>query len=81
MKERILKNWTVIRVVYLLMGIAMIIHSVIEKQWLGTVFGSYFSAMGLFAFGCAGGNCYIPPAPQKTKADIQEIHFEEVKNK
>lgn len=81
MKERVLNNWTVMRVLYIVIGVALIVQSITTKQWIGIVFGGYFAAMGLFALGCAGGSCYVEPAPQKTKVDIQDINFEEVKTK
>jgi len=58
MKERILTNWTFARALYLIMGIAVIIQSVMSHQWFGVAFGGYFASMGLFAFGCAAGNCF-----------------------
>ena len=58
MKERILKGWTMTRVVYLLLGSALVWQSIAETQWIGVVLGGYFAAMGVFAFGCATGNCY-----------------------
>ena len=58
MKERILTNWTFARVLYLLMGLFVIVQSAMSQQWLGILFGGYFAAMGLFAFGCASGNCF-----------------------
>lgn len=56
-KDRLLKNWTWIRAVYLLIGILLIFQAAIDDQWLGVLLGSYISAMGLFGFGCAGGSC------------------------
>jgi len=81
MKERILTNWTFARALYLIMGIAVIIQSVMSHQWFGVAFGGYFASMGLFAFGCAagncfGGNCAVEP---KQKSTIQEVDFKEVK--
>lgn len=58
MKERILKGWTFIRVIYLLMGGFIIANAVADTQWLGIVMGGYIASMGLFGFGCAGGACY-----------------------
>ena len=85
MKERILTNWTFTRALYLIMGCAVIIQSVISQQWFGVAFGGYFAAMGLFAFGCAagncfGGNCEVEPK-QKASTTIKEVEFEEVKTK
>jgi len=85
MKERILTNWTFMRALYLVMGVAVIVQSVMSQQWFGVVFGGYFASMGLFAFGCAagncfGGNCATEPKQQSTSA-IQDVDFEEVKTK
>jgi len=80
MKNKIFTGWSIIRVFQLLIGCTVIFQSVVEKQWLGILFGSYFAAMGLFGFGCASGNCSIQPAP-KSPAVIQDVDFEEVKTK
>jgi hypothetical protein len=59
MKERILTNWTITRAFYLIAGLFVIIQSAMGQQWFGIAFGGYFAAMGLFAFGCASGNCVV----------------------
>ncbi|AVR43995.1 hypothetical protein C7S20_01235 [Christiangramia fulva] len=59
MKERLLKNWTWLRVIYLGLGIAVIIQSALNEQWWGILLGAYVGFMGLFSFGCASGNCQI----------------------
>jgi hypothetical protein len=81
MKYRILSNWTFTRALYLGIGIAVIVQSVVNQQYFGAIFGGYFAAMGLFAFGCAsgncfGGNCSVEP---KQKSTFQDVDFEEVK--
>lgn len=58
MRERILTNWTFTRGLYLIIGSIVSIQSVLSQQWLGILWGGYFAAMGLFAFGCASGNCF-----------------------
>ncbi len=80
MKVRILTNWTFTRALYLLIGIAVIVQSVMSQQWFGVAFGAYFASMGLFAFGCAAGNCATGPQ-QKQNTTIQDVEFEEVKTK
>jgi hypothetical protein len=85
MKNRILNNWTFTRALYLLIGTAVIVQSVMSQQWFGVVFGGYFASMGLFAFGCATGNCYGgncgTEPQQKSNTTIQDVEFEEVKTK
>ncbi len=83
MKQRILTGWNFIRVIYVLLGCLIIIQSVADRQWLGIIFGGYFAAMGLFAVGCAVGNCfnnscYYPPEP-KIKSSRTDPEFEEIK--
>ena len=69
MKERILTGWNVQRVFYLVAGAGMVAISVGDKQWAGVALGSYFAAMGLFAFGCASGNCFGGACKTDVKTD------------
>ena len=61
MKERILKNWTILRVAYVAIGGIVIVQSVLAHEWLGILFGGYFAAMGIFSLGCAAGACSYTP--------------------
>jgi hypothetical protein len=80
-----MNDWTFTRALYLILGIVVIVQSVMTQQWFGAIFGAYFASMGLFAFGCAAGNCF--GTNQKTEMqrienmDVHEIEFEEVKRK
>jgi len=80
LKQRILSGWTFNRVLYVGLGTLVIINSIINLQWFGILFGVYFASMGIFAFGCAAGNCNFKPSQNNT-SDIQDIEFEEVKQK
>jgi hypothetical protein len=79
MKERILTNWTLTRAFYLIVGLFVIIQSFMNQQWIGIAFGGYFAAMGLFAFGCASGNCIGGNCSTETnhKPNQQVVHPEE----
>jgi hypothetical protein len=84
MKERILTGWTINRALYLIMGISIIVQAATSQQWFGVALGGYFASMGLFAFGCASGNCFNVSAatqPQRQSVAIQDVEFEEVKTK
>jgi len=72
MKDRILTGWNVQRIFYLIAGGGMIAISVSDRQWFGVVFGLYFAAMGLFAFGCASGNCFGGTCKTDTKPDTKQ---------
>lgn len=81
MKERILKGWTLARVLYFSLGLFIIVQSIINEQYFGIPFGAYFAAMGLFAFGCASGRCHTPYSgadKKQTTADPKQIEFQEV---
>lgn len=56
--------WSFRRVLYLGLGTLMIVQSIVNNMWIGVLFGAYFAAMGLFAFGCAGGQCAIQETRQ-----------------
>lgn len=76
MLQRIRSGWNYIRVLYLLAGLAISVQSVWTAEWFGLLPGLYFASMGLFAFGCASGNCaYIPPQ-SGTKTDV--VEYEEI---
>lgn len=85
MKERLLTNWTILRVIYLALGTMIIIQTAMSREWIGVLFGAYFAAMGLFAFGCASGNCFggncSTDSKQNNNNKTEDITFEEVKVK
>ncbi len=58
MRKRILTGWTVQRAIYGLVGLAIIAQAIKDKEWVWLLPGAYFAAMGIFAFGCASGNCF-----------------------
>lgn len=82
MMERVFTKWTVIRVLFLFLGIYVIVHSILNKEWIGVAFGGYFASMGLFAFGCAGGACFGAacslPSEEMKKTNREDIEFEEL---
>ncbi|HTQ27907.1 MAG TPA: hypothetical protein VMI35_07255 [Puia sp.] len=85
MKQRIFSGWTFGRALYSVLGGIIIVQSIMEHEWMGLLLGGYFAAMGVFAFGCAAGNCFgagiVPQTKVGTKADIRDIEFEEIKTK
>jgi multisubunit Na+/H+ antiporter MnhC subunit len=83
MKERLLTNWTFTRALFLVMGSYMVVQSIMTKQWFGLAMGGYFASMGLFAFGCAAGNCAVPSnsnsRASEARKDTLDVEYEEVK--
>jgi len=73
MKERLLTQWTIPRVLFLIMGIMVIVQSAMSHQWFGILLGGYFASMGLFAFGCASGGCFGGNCATKTKEESNDV--------
>ncbi len=61
---RFLYNWNARRTVYIMVGVFIIVQSAMLSRWFGLIFGGYFTAMGLFGFGCASGNCSVNSVQQ-----------------
>lgn len=85
MKERVLNNWSFIRVLYLVMGTLIVVQTAMSREWLGVLIGSYFVVMGLFSIGCASGTCYggncTIESNKNSNSSIQDAELEEVKIK
>ncbi|MBL0913392.1 MAG: hypothetical protein IBJ09_13570 [Bacteroidia bacterium] len=60
MIQRIRSGWNSVRILYLLAGLAITVQAIWTAEWFGLLPGLYFMSMGLFAFGCASGNCALP---------------------
>ncbi|MBK8699392.1 MAG: hypothetical protein IPN29_07530 [Saprospiraceae bacterium] len=75
MKERIFTGWHFMRLLYLIIGLAIVGQGIVEKEWLGIFLGGYFTSMAVFAFGCLGGNC----AGGKCKVYYQKAENEYLK--
>ena len=58
MKDRILKGLSLRRILFVAFGLYVIYQSGTDKSWAGVAIGAYFLSKGVFAFGCAAGNCY-----------------------
>ena len=77
MKEVILNNWSFMRVIRLLAGIAIIIQAIANKDAIFGVAGFLFTIMALFNTGCCGtAGCYTHM--KKTSKTTEEISYEEV---
>lgn len=81
MKDRILRNWNVQRVLFVVIGATIIGFSIARQEWINVLLGAYFASMGIFAFGCAAGNCYYNYRPTRsaTRPVTTDAEFEEVK--
>ena len=78
MMERMLTGWSFTRVVYILMGSYLAIQAISEEHWAFVPLGLYFASMGLFAFGCAAGNCYTAPNQTTITGSVNDVSYEEI---
>ena len=73
MKERIMKGWSLKRILFVVFGLYIIYQSAMDKSWMGIALGAYFVSMGVFAFGCASGNCYGNSCAVNPQANTENI--------
>lgn len=67
MLQKIISNWTFIRLIRLILGIFIIIQSVqIQNYWM-IILGIVFSVMALINVGCCGNSCSIPIKKEKNE--------------
>jgi hypothetical protein len=57
MRKRIFTGWTWTRWAFLIIGLLMVVHAGLNREWLLTLPGFYFAGMGVFGLGCASGSC------------------------
>ena len=79
-RDRVLTGWNFTRIAYTLVGLYIVFQAFTDKQWSFLPLGLYFASMGVFAFGCAGGNCYVPKTGTTTEGEVTDS-FEEVEKK
>lgn len=82
MKNKILTGWNIRRVIYAVMGLAIVVQSILQKEWMGLPLGGILIAMSLFAVGCAAGSCYMDNCnvPNNTTTEKEKnVVIEEIK--
>lgn len=56
-----LKNWSIARIIYLIIAIVVIVQGVQNEDWLWVLLGSFFGLMPIFNVGCCQNqSCSIP---------------------
>jgi len=82
MKERIIKGWNFMRVLWLIMGIGIGVQAIEEKNYLMLLPALYFAFAAIANFGCcASGACATNLTGKDNNSSITEINFEEIKSK
>lgn len=59
------RNWNIIRLLRLLVGIFVMIQAIISGEWIFVFLGGLFALMPLMNVGCRTSGCQIP----QTKKD------------
>lgn len=79
MKQILFSNWTFLRFLRLVMGIAIVTQAVMAKDAMFGIAGFLFTIMALFNTGCcAAGSCYTATKPLDKNASTKNISYEEV---
>lgn len=79
LKERLLTNWDLMRIVRLAIGVWLGVQAVMQMDIFVALFSAFFLYQAITGTGCCGaGACYAPPRG-KTKSTVQDIEYEEVK--
>ena len=78
MMQNIIKNWSFVRLLRLVMGIVLVVEAVKSGMWFLVAVGVVFVAMPLLNIGCcATGNCAVPTHHLNNTNDDTE--YEEIK--
>ncbi len=78
LKNMILSDWHLMRVVRLVFGIFFVIQAFVMKDWLVGVVGAWFSYQAITNTGCCGTSCATTPVSY-SKEKTNDITYEEVK--
>ena len=57
-KNKILKNWTLQRLLFVGIGIMLLYDAYFKNEWLGYFIGLYFLGIGFFSIACVSRNCF-----------------------
>ncbi|WP_026899276.1 hypothetical protein [Daejeonella oryzae] len=77
MRQTILTNWSIIRFLRLMIGLAIIVQAFIISDVLLGVAGLLFSSMAVFNAGCCG-TAVCAPKIRKSSGTIKDTTYEEV---
>ncbi len=73
-----LRNWNVMRILRLALGIFIVVQGIQAGEWLLVVLGGMFSLMPLLNIGCCGVSGCSTPIPRSDKK-ITDTIYEEVR--
>ena len=65
MKEQLLTNWHILRIVRLLFGVFLIFQAIETRQYVFFAFAAFFLFQAIFNQGCSANGCAIPTPKKK----------------
>ena len=78
-KQQLLSNWSMMRMVKLVLSIIILIQSVQHHDLMFGFLGGIFLTQTLLNMGCCGvGGCAVP-MKKNDSSTIQDVQFEEIK--
>lgn len=79
MMKAYLRNWDLMRMLRLAVGIFIVVQGITTRDWMITLLGGLFSLMPLLNIGCCGGAaaCSNKPVSRSNKK-AEDISYEEV---
>ena len=77
MRERLLTNWHLLRLLRLIAGVAIAAQAFYLKEWMLFIAGTVFAAIALFHAGCCIYNSCNTYSSSTNKND-KDIEYEEV---
>ncbi len=77
--ENIFKDWGVLRILRLLMGIYIIVESVREHQTLLALLGGFFLYQAIMNTACPMGACEVKSKHKTQNSTPETVDFEEIK--
>lgn len=78
MKQSILSNWNIFRVLRLGLGIAIVVQAVMARDMLFGIAGTLFTLLAVFNIGCCATSACYTPQKKDVKASVNDTSYEEV---
>ncbi len=79
-KDKLFRNWHVMRVIRLLMGAMVLAHAITTADWVLGSIAALFLYQGIMNKGCCGTYCNTVYDKSHRKQDADNVSFEEVKS-
>jgi hypothetical protein len=79
MMKGLLRNWGTARLLRLGLAVAFIAAGITGKEPIAWAIGAVFALQALLNIGCCGATCVPPETDRKAVADVEDVHYEEVK--